>query len=145
MGEAMKISWVTPRIGIADADNGILATKEEGIVVVNVSREVSNAGADVSFPLPTDEIDKVKLDFLSNWINYWLKTRQGRIVIHCLLGVDISPLVVAWYLHKNRNLSLDESYERIRNAIPQVNDRRDWIKSGIREVIEEIKSQNFDE
>ena len=132
------IDWVTPRIGITDAENGILAAaKTQVFTVANVAGEVENPKANVQLPLLPYACEKGKLDFLSNWINHWMQTEPGRLVIHCLHGLDRSPLVVTWYLHRFREMSLDEAYEKIRLVRPEVNDRRDWVVTITPYLIEE--------
>ena len=137
-----QISWITPRLGIADGHSGILAAQDASIKVVNVAQEVTNPNASITSLISAGTVDMFQLDFLSNWINWWLKTQEGRIVIHCLLGEDRSPLVLAWYFHRHRNLSLDEAYEKIKEIRPQVNDRRNWLIPGIQKVINDIKNNH---
>lgn len=125
--EKVEISWVTPRIGITDAKNGQLAVKLANVTVINVAAEVKNEAANISLPLFPMACEKNKLDFLANYINYWIRTKSGRLVVHCLRGEDRSPLVVAWYFHQFRDMTLDEAYSKIKEKRPQVNNRRDWI------------------
>lgn len=136
-----NVSWVTPRIGITDAENGILAAaKTQVFTVANVAGEVDNPNADARLDLFPYACEKGKLDFLANWVNYWIQNEPGRLVIHCLHGLDRSPLVVAWYLHRFRDMSLDEAYEKIRLVRPEVNDRRDWIVTITPYLLEEKDS-----
>lgn len=128
MAKNPKISWVTPRIGIAeDADNGIAAGGTGEFTVINVAGEINNPHSNVGLPLVPEQCEKNKLDFLTNWINRWIKSESGRLVIHCRYGMDRSPLVVAWYLYRFRDMTLDEAYQKIRNVHPKANDRRDWV------------------
>lgn len=55
---------------------------------------------------------------------------HGPVVIHCNGGVDRSPLVVAWYLFRQRNMSLNEAYALIKEKRHIVVDRTGWLRSG---------------
>lgn len=129
MNKSQKIivDWLTPRIGITNAENGILASESSRYVVVNVAGEVSNEKADIQMALLPYACEKPKLDFLANWLNHWIHTEGGQVILHCQLGEDRSPLVVAWYFHIHRGMSLDQAYEKIKKVRPQVNDRRTWV------------------
>ena len=37
-----------------------------------------------------------------------------RVLVSCGMGIERSPLVVAWFLHRRRGLSLDDAYALIR-------------------------------
>jgi len=134
------IHWVTPRIGIAeDAENGILAGETGEFTIVNVAGEINNPNSNVGLPLIPEQCEKNKLDFLTNWINYWIKSENGRLVVHCRYGMDRSPLVVAWYLFRFRNMTLDEAYQKIRNVHPKINDRRDWV---VKMIPTQVETEN---
>jgi protein-tyrosine phosphatase len=49
------------------------------------------------------------------------------VLIFCGHGVRRSPLAAAWYLHRYEQLTLDDAYDRIRSARPQVEHAREWI------------------
>lgn len=135
-----EIFWVTPRLGIADAQNGIYAANTGHLTVANVAGEVDNPKANVQLPLLPFACEKSKLDFLTNWINHWIHNEPGRLVVHCFHGLDRSPLVIAWYLYRFRDMTLDEAYEKIRLVRPTVNDRRDWVVTIAPYTIEEKSS-----
>ena len=50
-----------------------------------------------------------------------------KVVVHCAMGMERSPLTVVWYLHKYQDKTIDEAYEMVQNARPVAVDRRDWI------------------
>ena len=50
-----------------------------------------------------------------------------KVVVHCAMGMERSPLTVVWYLHRYHDKTIDEAYEMAINARPVVCDRREWI------------------
>ena len=48
-------------------------------------------------------------------------------LIHCMAGIERSPLVVASYLHKYRNMTWDEAYDFIKEKRPEVANRLQWL------------------
>jgi len=134
---APEIAWVTPRLGIADGPNGTYAANSGQFTVANVAGEIDNPKANVQLALLPFACEKGKLDFLTNWIDRWIHTEPGRLIVHCLHGEDRSPLVVAWYLYRFRDMTMDEAYEKIRLVRPTANDRRDWIVTITPHVFEE--------
>jgi protein-tyrosine phosphatase len=122
----MKLYWITPRIVLADAENGIKAATN-GKIVINVAGEIDNPKTALLVALERNRCDKERLDFLADQINFFLKNQLGEIIFHCDLGRDRSPLVLAWYFHKHRGLTLDEAYDQIRAVKADIRDRRDWI------------------
>ena len=67
-----------------------------------------------------------RLDVLAEYIHGLLRANQ-QVLVRCGGGVERSPLVVAWYLHRYQDVSLDEAYRRVAAARPVVQDRRQWI------------------
>jgi protein-tyrosine phosphatase len=51
----------------------------------------------------------------------------GKVLVHCALGSERSPLAVAWFLHRRRGLTFDEAYAVIGRARPLIEDRRIWL------------------
>lgn len=51
---------------------------------------------------------------------------RGKVLVHCGAGIERSPLVVAWYLHKKKGVTLDEAYCLIMKKRDVMN-RTEWI------------------
>jgi protein-tyrosine phosphatase len=47
-----------------------------------------------------------------------------RVLVHCGSGSERAPLVVAWYLSRRRQMSLDAAYQLLKFKRPIVRDRR---------------------
>ncbi|MGA8303633.1 MAG: dual specificity protein phosphatase family protein [Thermoplasmata archaeon] len=69
----------------------------------------------------------VNLDRLADLIGA-ARARNEPVLVFCGHGVRRAPLAGAWYLHRSRGLSLDESFEQVRAVRPQVEHVRKWAK-----------------
>ena len=49
------------------------------------------------------------------------------ILVHCVLGVDRSPLTIVCYLMRHHGLSLDQAYELTQVMHPETSPHRDWL------------------
>lgn len=59
--------------------------------------------------------------------------RQAPLIVHCVGGVERSPLAVAWYLWVTAAYpSLETAYEYLKRIRPVVVDRRQWIPEAAR-------------
>ena len=67
-----------------------------------------------------------KLELASEAIEEGLKNGR-RVLVHCGMGVDRSPLALAWFLHSKRGMEIDEAYQLIKSKRPIVVSHVDWI------------------
>ena len=70
----------------------------------------------------TDEEDTEEVH---NNLDEFLKRK---VVVHCAMGIERSPLTVVWYLHKYHKKTIDEAYDLVREARPVAVERRYWIE-----------------
>ena len=127
-----EISWVTPNLGVTDWE-GAEEASLTGCYVINVAPELEGV---------TDKFDnitigfsdfgglglKIALERCANHIhNKITENPDIRIVVHCAMGMERSPLAIAWYLHRRNRISLDDAYKKLVDARPIVLDRRGWI------------------
>jgi len=122
------IHWVTPRIGITDYE-GCSEAVIKGYVVINVAGELDSSAqiqADID---PEKGACRSDLDHLADLINKILTESDddNKIVVHCAMGMERSPLTVVWYLHKYQNQTLDKAYQIVKSARESTVDRRSWI------------------
>ncbi|MDG6918447.1 MAG: dual specificity protein phosphatase family protein [Nitrososphaerota archaeon] len=68
------------------------------------------------------------LEAVSNTIDMILDSGE-RVLVHCALGRDRSPLAVAWYLHQKARISLDKAYEIVKSCRPMVYPHPNWVSS----------------
>ena len=104
-----EISWVTDRLGITDFEGS-----EESVIrdyfTINVAGELNSSAqiqADIDPGSGTVKKDLTKLAAL---INKTLSdSPDTKVVVHCAMGMERSPLTVVWYLHTYQDKTLDLS------------------------------------
>lgn len=123
--DGRALNWVTDNIAITNQVGGRGIVGRDGLVVICVGHQGFNPWADVFFlmdpPVAASLLDEVAVAIDSHL------QRGGRVVVHCGEGVERAPLVVAWWLHTRRGLTLDEAYQHVFHARRQACDRREWI------------------
>jgi len=121
------IHWVTHRIGITDYE-GCTEAVVKGYVVINVAGEL-NSTAQIKTDINPDKGPvRSTLDGLATLINKILtESDDAKIVVHCAMGMERSPLTVVWYLYKYQDKTLDEAYQIVKAARESTIDRRSWI------------------
>lgn len=118
-------SWITEQVGVADA----LVAKypPDNAFIINVAHDYSNLSADMWMPLQYEKIPQERLEILSDIIE-GIVNRKKKVVIHCIAGIERSPLVVAWWLaDKGHADNLSEAYNMVKAARPVTEDVRSWI------------------
>ena len=137
-----EISWVTPRIGITDFEGSVEAVAK-GYQTLNVADELDSLAQDTIAIEPNYGKVKETLDEIADLINVFLTRDKNydipptKVVVHCAMSIERSPLAVAWYLHTYSglpwseapdDLTLDEAYDIVRQARPVAVERRYWIE-----------------
>ena len=121
------IHWVNTRIGITDYE-GCSEAVIRGYTVINVAGELDSSAqiqADVN---PDKGPVRDTLDGLAALINKILtESDEAKVVVHCAMGMERSPLTVVWYLHKYQEKTLEEAYQIVQAARESTVDRRNWI------------------
>ena len=121
------IHWVTDRIGITDYE-GCTEAVLKGYVVINVAGELDSSAQIQADIIPDSGPVRSTLDGLAALINKILtESDDAKIVVHCAMGMERSPLTVVWYLHKYQDKTLDEAYQIVEAARESTIDRRSWI------------------
>lgn len=69
---------------------------------------------------------KHQIDLVTFMIEKNLKYKSDTLV-HCMAGIERSPLVIASYLHDNANMTWDEAYDFIKEKRPEVANRLQWL------------------
>ena len=50
------------------------------------------------------------------------------VLVHCMAGIERSPLTIVYYLHKYRDMSWDRAYSFVQEKRPEVANRLQWLK-----------------
>lgn len=77
------------------------------------------------FPEP-GKADRYNLNRAVDAIQWSLRERIP-VLVHCGAGVERSPLVVVWFLHKRRGMTIEQAYELVKSKRPIVEDRSLWL------------------
>ena len=121
------IHWVIDRVGITDFE-GCSEAVVRNYFTINVAGELDSSAqiqADID---PGSGKVKKELDKLVVLMHKaFTDNDDTKVVVHCAMGMERSPLTVVWYLHKYQDKTIDEAYEMVQNARPVAVDRRDWI------------------
>jgi len=122
-----EIHWVTDRIGITDFE-GCSEAVVRGYLVINVAGELDSSAQIQEDINPYSNTVKKTLNKLATLIDKTMTDDDTtKVVVHCAMGMERSPLTVVWYLHNYQDMSLDEAYQIVQAARPIAVDRRDWI------------------
>jgi len=73
----------------------------------------------------------IKMDQAADWIHDRLQ-RGEKVLVHCLVGVERSPLTVVWYLMRHHNMTLQEAYELVIEKRKEAQYRGYWLPLNIR-------------
>ncbi|MAH46708.1 hypothetical protein CMI37_12835 [Candidatus Pacearchaeota archaeon] len=121
------IHWVTDRVGITDFE-GCSEAVIRNYFTINVAGELdSSAQIQADIDPGSGKVQK-ELDTLIVLMHKALTDNDDtKVVVHCAMGMERSPLTVVWYLHKYHDKTIDEAYKMVQDARPAAVDRRDWI------------------
>jgi len=67
------------------------------------------------------------MDEAAEWIHNHLRN-DTKVLVHCAVGMERSPLTIAWYLNRFCNMSYKEAYELMIEKRPIVEGRTYWLK-----------------
>ncbi len=132
----MLIENVIKRIQITSAERAKYYCDKDNWVVINVAEPDEVPNSTINIPLLSKQdwlswdkpisISKIRLDAVASVINDIIVNTN--ININCTMGIERSPLVVYWYLHKYHNLSLLDSFDIVKKIRPEAENRIAWIK-----------------
>lgn len=49
------------------------------------------------------------------------------VLVHCMAGIERSPLAVVWYLHYFKDMTWDDAYDFVKEKRPEVANRMQWL------------------
>jgi len=83
------------------------------------------------FPFLEGGVANVKvLDDFADLVDKLLSEGE-KVLVHCGMGVERSPLAVVWYLHKKKGMSIPEAYRYVMNRRSVVADRTVWLPKSV--------------
>jgi protein-tyrosine phosphatase len=140
----MKMTKVDPslidKISITSADEAREMPIEERsqFFVINVAEPEGNPFADVNIPLGISNmyrntVPHQLLDLVASVIHYAIVEQGKKVLIHCRVGLERSPMCVMWYFHKYSGLSIEDAYTTTQLIKPDLRQRAHWITHDDRE------------
>lgn len=132
----IQLNEVFHRLIIGNALDGIELAERPDFFVINVTESIENPKADFCLTIGVMHTanEKIRifssdLDTLASTIHSILNMNSSQyVLVHCTAGIERSPLVVTWYLHKYLGLSLNDAfYEVQQNLRPEALNRLNWI------------------
>ena len=87
-------------------------------VPLNVKELIADQGAEITAL-------RHQLEIIADIIK--VSTKYGDVLVHCLAGIERSPLAMVFYLHEYQGMSWGEAYDFVKEKRPQVQNRLQWL------------------
>ena len=120
LSEIVDGLYITSRDGVGEAmvrGHFVINTTQQGELKTSYHAQISI--------YPSEHTNIIRLNALALLIKQLLRDGQ-KVTVHCSMGMERSVLAVAWFLHTERDMSLDEAYDLIKEGRPIAEDRRWW-------------------
>jgi len=72
------------------------------------------------------EVMMENIDLVSTIIQNHIMAGE-KVLVHCMGGMERSPLAVTWYLHKNAGVPLTDAFDYVKTKRPQALNRIQWL------------------
>jgi protein-tyrosine phosphatase len=119
---------IRPRLFLGDLGDAI--GWEGPAVTVLEDRSPDLPSSVVHIPIYDPEDGRARYDQMEKvvaWVSEALRSGDRQVLVSCGQGIERSPLVMAWYLHRVEGVSLGAAYEAICGMRPQVQPRLEWL------------------
>jgi hypothetical protein len=108
------------------AEDGVASAREEGCYVINVAEEVdSNSDLKIAIK-PYSRNIRTRLDEVADRMDKILSQPNGKVAVHCRMGMERSVLSVVWYLSSITGMTTDAAYAQVKARRPIALDQREW-------------------
>ncbi len=74
------------------------------------------------------EVIMENIDLVSSIIQNHIMAGE-KVLVHCMGGMERSPLAVTWYLHKNAGVHLNDAFDFVKTKRPQALNRIQWLNT----------------
>lgn len=105
------------------------ATLKDGVIIcVLENRPEDEPFRALHIPIITNSshVHSKDLSNISDVITALLNA-GNKVFVHCMAGLERSPLVIAYHLAKTKRITLDEGYRIVKKNRPQIYDRSTWL------------------
>jgi len=121
------MSQILDNLYLGSLDDALNAPPDFVIVCVLEYQPPNEPKGAYRFPFLEGGLANVKvLDEFADFVDKLLS--EGRkVLVHCAMGIERSPLAVVWYLHKKKGMSIPEAYAFVKSKRNVVADRTVWL------------------
>ena len=54
---------------------------------------------------------------------------KAKLLVHCMMGMERSPLAMTWYMHERLGMGLMDAFDYVKGKRPQALNRVQWLNS----------------
>jgi len=128
---SVGMSQILDNLYLGNLDDALNAPPDFVIVCVLEYQPPNEPNGAYRFPFLEGGLANVKvLDEFADFVDKLLS--EGRkVLVHCAMGVERSPLAVVWYLHKKKGMSIPEAYAFVKSKRSVVADRTVWLPKSV--------------
>ena len=121
------MSQILDNLYLGSLDDALNAPPDFVIVCVLEYQPPNEPKGAYRFPFLEGGLANIKvLDEFADFVDKLLS--EGRkVLVHCAMGIERSPLAVVWYLHKKKGMSIPEAYAFVKSKRNVVADRTIWL------------------
>ncbi len=103
--------------------------REHSLLIPILSRVVENVTPTNKREMIKDEDAQVlmeNIDLVSTIIQNHIMEGE-KVLVHCIGGMERSPLAVTWYLHRNAGVPVTDAFDYVKTKRPQALNRIQWL------------------
>jgi Predicted protein-tyrosine phosphatase len=128
---SVGMSQILDNLYLGSLDDALNAPPDFVIVCVLEYQPPNEPKGAYRFPFLEGGLANVKvLDEFADFVDKLLS--EGRkVLVHCAMGIERSPLAVVWYLHKKKGMSIPEAYAFVKSKRSVVADRTVWLPKSV--------------
>ncbi len=101
---------------------------ENSILIPILSRANQNQPTDKREMIDAEDVHVLipNLDLVAHVIQNHVDAGE-ELLVHCVGGMERSPLALTWYLHSKMGLDLDRAFDYVKKRRPQAMNRIQWL------------------
>jgi hypothetical protein len=127
MSVAGGMSKILENLYLGSLEDALHAPPDFVVVCVLEYQPPNEPPGAYRFPFLEGGVANVKvLDDFANLVDKLLSEGK-KVLVHCGMGVERSPLAVVWYLHRKKGMSIAEAYKYVMERRSVVADRSSWL------------------
>jgi len=125
------MSQILENLYLGSLEDALNAPPDFVIVCVLEYQPANEPPGAYRFPFLEGGVANVRvLDEFADFVDKLLSEGK-KVLVHCGMGVERSPLAVVWYLHKKKGMSVAEAYRYVMNRRSVVADRSSWLPKSV--------------